>query len=349
MSGGFENPKKVWLDYDADHPELASALLADSQAPIVRTRLERTLKIISLRLMRSHLDGMIRELNELLTADCLDWSERVPKIILAIDALSRSLHVLRVEPGTPQSQIDISKRIISHNANNTLVAIRSRIELAIHQDQNPFKFDAKKKTIIDNALYDLNAAIQSQIFDAVPIAEAEKYQNVFDIVDLLNTRILPKAKEMLRARGIGINFEIEIPNRSIFICGSPEAIYIHILNIIRNAADHAFKGWEEGSTPRFHLSLNVHDSHPILALSDNGNGMPLPLLSSLNSRQGTTRNAVTDGEGGFGLYRIDDAMAKMGATLNINSAQRDAEDSSRVSGTTFRIAFPDHTAVSNLI
>lgn len=151
--------------------------------------------------------------------------------------------------------------------------------------------------------------------DVIPYAQGTSACQALDITSELR-EATQKAAVLLESRNIRLEFSSSIPNT--IVMANREQLERALHNLISNAATYASRTEE----PRIHVSLRKANNRLYLTVSDNGQGIPDDVFSTLFSRYRRRPSLESCRYGiGLGLPLVRAVAAAHGGTVLVERLQ----------------------------
>ncbi|HJV85987.1 MAG TPA: sensor histidine kinase N-terminal domain-containing protein [Noviherbaspirillum sp.] len=173
----------------------------------------------------------------------------------------------------------------SHQLRTPLATLRTQLDYALRENDPAnvrLALDAVSKQL-DDATYRTNQMLS--------LARADAAELTMSTVDLCALAELVAREVVLQARDKRIDLEYDAPDEPVWISGHAGLLREAALNLLHNAIRFA--------PERGHVSLRVSagEGQAMLAVTDNGPGIPPDQLPRLGERFFRATNAVSSGSG----------------------------------------------------
>lgn len=239
-------------------------------------------------------------------------------------ALNRMLDHIAAALSTRQASETRVRQFVadaSHELRTPLAAIRGYTELAQRMQQSSGAGEpAELAETIEPVAHALSR-VQSEterltrlVEDLLLLARLDSGRPLErELVDL--SRMAVDAVSDAHVAGPDHQWELDLPEEPVVVCGDAARLHQVVTNLLANARIHTGPGTVV--TTR----LTAEPAHAVLAVTDNGPGIPLPLQSEVFERfaRGDTSRSRKGGSTGLGLAIASAVVKAHNGTITVNS------------------------------
>lgn len=232
------------------------------------------------------------------------------RTLLAIDKLNnlKTMHNLEIQVVNKDKNTQLAQisSLIAHEVNNALTILSGNLHLI------------RKKYPDAGSMIDKAEKNSNRIQEIVSLIKRKSYSNStkkeFNLSDSVKDEVYFID---IASQKAGIAFNVEEVQNDIYISANETEIIQVLSNLISNAKD-AFTDCSRTDEKQIKIALYKENQHAVLAVEDNGCGIPVKNLNSIFQEGFTTKSK---GSGtGLGLFFIKKIIEKNQGDIKVSSS-----------------------------
>lgn len=324
----FEQQNKTTLDnLKIAHSDLIN---------FAETHLAGAIGAASARLV---MDSIVKEENITLeeVMHILDQTREAVEHSRVLEAKNQELKALTQQLTEANEQLKTLDRLkadfittVTHELRTPVTSIKalSKIILDHHDELTPERRQAYLQVIVSES--ERIGRLINQVLDLEKLQEDIEAPARFEPVDIseIVRRTAGNMEEMFHEKQVLL--EVQAPEDPVILSGHPDQLVQVIVNLLSNA----LKFTPGGGEGKVAVSLRLHDHQALLAVSDNGTGIPKDRQALIFEKftQFSSPDTGKPTGNGLGLYITKKIVERHGGKIRLES---DAH-----SGTTFEVSLP---------
>ncbi|MCD2518114.1 ATP-binding protein [Massilia sp. G4R7] len=212
--------------------------------------------------------------------------------LVAQRVAERRLQALNAALSAADRRKDEFLATLSHELRNPLAPMRSAVEVLKHR-QDGSALDARLLSVFDRQLHHLTHLVDDLMeVSRITQDKMELRRRPVDLCLLASAAVGDTAGMMEHA---GHRLDLALPAGPVTVDADPTRINQVLVNLLTNAAKYTPDGGRIG------LVLGIEDGHAVLAVRDNGIGLPAHALATVFDMFSQLEPALHRSRGGLGI------------------------------------------------